>query len=381
MTRGNGQVWHRGENPSSKPRRLWSIVLAGGEGERTRAFIEGWLGYHKPKQYCTFVGTRSLLQHTMDRADALSRPEQRVVIAAARHRPFLPDQMRGREKGLLLFQPSNRGTAAGVFLGLTYILAKDPDAIVVVYPADHFIHPEGVFLDTVRQAVRVCEGIDEAVLLGVRPSAVDSDFGWIVPASGWPTCQGVWPVKRFAEKPTQAMAARARAQGGLWNTFIVASKLKTLWSLGWRHVPDIMPYFVELRDALRESQDRVCLEQIYRNLPSRDFSAHVLQRAARQLAVLEMKDVYWSDWGRPERILETLCGMGTRPSFSEHLALSAPRANNVSPLERSSQNDGSSQGRSPLLAGEAGHPEEREIPEDEGFPGTEAGGADSEARL
>ena len=56
----------------SKP--LWSIILAGGEGNRTRPFIEQWLGRHKPKQYCTFVGNRSMLQHTFDRADRLVRP-------------------------------------------------------------------------------------------------------------------------------------------------------------------------------------------------------------------------------------------------------------------------------------------------------------------
>ena len=51
---------------------LWSIILAGGEGERTRPFIEQWLGGHKPKQYCTFVGKRSMLQHTLDGQTAWS---------------------------------------------------------------------------------------------------------------------------------------------------------------------------------------------------------------------------------------------------------------------------------------------------------------------
>ena len=48
---------------------LWSIILAGGDGERTRPFIQEWLGVAVPKQYCTFVGTRSMLQHTWDRAN------------------------------------------------------------------------------------------------------------------------------------------------------------------------------------------------------------------------------------------------------------------------------------------------------------------------
>lgn len=57
-------------------RTLWSVRLVGGEGERTRPFMEQWLGCHLPKQYCSFVGTRSMFQHTWDRADQLNDPER-----------------------------------------------------------------------------------------------------------------------------------------------------------------------------------------------------------------------------------------------------------------------------------------------------------------
>ena len=49
---------------------VWSIVLAGGDGVRTKEFIRRWLGYEKPKQYCTFVGSRSMFQHTLDQFQA-----------------------------------------------------------------------------------------------------------------------------------------------------------------------------------------------------------------------------------------------------------------------------------------------------------------------
>ena len=57
--------------------RTWSIVLGGGDGGRMTDFIQRWLGYPRPKQYCTFVGDRSLFQHTLDRASALCRQEHR----------------------------------------------------------------------------------------------------------------------------------------------------------------------------------------------------------------------------------------------------------------------------------------------------------------
>ena len=43
--------------------------------------IHRWLGGHRPKQYCTFVGARSMFQHTLDRADMLISPAHRVTVA------------------------------------------------------------------------------------------------------------------------------------------------------------------------------------------------------------------------------------------------------------------------------------------------------------
>src|SRR5690242_12015298 len=130
---------------------VWSVVLAGGEGERMRPFIESWLGHHRPKQYCAFVGRRSLLQHTVDRADAIAAPARRITVAAEAHRGVATEQLASRG-GRLLFQPANRGTAAGVFLPLAMVREADPQATVVIYPADHFVFPETRFTAAVRQA-------------------------------------------------------------------------------------------------------------------------------------------------------------------------------------------------------------------------------------
>lgn len=104
--------------------RVWSL-LAGGEGERLRPFINRWLGEHKPKQYCTFVGTRSLFQHTVDRADTISCALRRIIVAATSHRHCLREQLAGKES-TVVFRPANRGIAAGNFVPLALMLRNDP---------------------------------------------------------------------------------------------------------------------------------------------------------------------------------------------------------------------------------------------------------------
>ena len=103
----------------SQNENVWSIVLAAGDGERLKPFVRQWLGYEKPKQYCAFVGTRSMLQHTLDRADEISAPRHKVTIVALDHRRRgWPEQLK-RKAGRLVVQPSNQGTATAVFFGLS----------------------------------------------------------------------------------------------------------------------------------------------------------------------------------------------------------------------------------------------------------------------
>lgn len=299
---------------------LWSIVLAGGDGARAKEFIRRWLGYEKPKQYCTFVGSRSMFQHTLDRAARLTPWERVVVVAAQHHQHEVWDQLDDRPASMVLFQPKNVDTAAGIFLPLTYILARDPLATVVMYPSDHFISPESSFLMAVDQAVRGSNGLGgRPVLLAARPDSLDLEYGWIQPGRllDQTGTADIRAVESFIEKPDEATARQARTTGSLWNTMVLAAKGKQLWSLGWKCFPDMMSRFERLKGAIDTAEQLRVIEEIYEDLPKRNFSSHLLQCVPDRLAVMEMKDVLWSDWGNPERILSGLENIGRRPAMAE----------------------------------------------------------------
>ena len=221
---------------------LWSIVLAGGEGTRLAPMIKEWLGEERPKQYCTFTGTRSMLQHTVDRADLLAPPTQRVTVVGAGQEETAHSQLDGRG-GFLVVQPANCNTAPGVFLPLSYVRAADPDATVVIYPSDHFVHPEAQLVQAVRHAVGAIDLLeDRLILLGIQPDGFELDYGYMQVDRyvGGYGAHSLWHVGRFVEKPEQQLAKTFAEGQVLWNTMIVVAKVQTLWKLGTKVLPSMM---------------------------------------------------------------------------------------------------------------------------------------------
>jgi mannose-1-phosphate guanylyltransferase len=298
--------------------RIWSIILAGGNGERISADISQWMGRSIPKQYCAFVGTRSMLQHTVSRADALGSRERQLTVIARAHRQDAESQLPDRSPKNLILQPKNCDTLAGIFLPLTYVHVHNPEAIVVIHPSDHFIYPEETFVDMIGGAVQAVEDLpDKLILVGVPADNIDQDYGWILPGSElWQSgsCL-VQTVQLFVEKPSRSDAAQIKASGGLWNTMIIAAKASALWKLGWERFPEMMHSFNQLRDAIDTYYEDFVLEQIYESMPKRNFSSDLLARATDRIAVMAMQGVLWSDWGRMERIVETLRRVGKIPNF------------------------------------------------------------------
>jgi mannose-1-phosphate guanylyltransferase len=301
---------------ASQNERLWSLVLAGGEGERLRPLVERSLGRHKPKQYCTFVGTRSMFQHTLDRSDLIISPDRRVTVIARDHLVEARSQFGFRAQGKLIPQPADRDTAAGIFLGVAIIRAHDPDATVVIFPSDHFVHPEERFVEITHRMARLAQRMKQWVfLLGALPACPDPEYGWIEPGAHLGLFDGcrVRLTRAFWEKPGLPRCKTAMQSGALWNTMVTAAKVETLWTLGLHCFPDAMRLFEHYSESIGSEREAQVLKDIYEVMPKRNFSSHLLQQCPRHILVMELRDVLWSDWGNPERIAATLRLFGHEP--------------------------------------------------------------------
>jgi mannose-1-phosphate guanylyltransferase len=287
---------------------LWSIILAGGEGSRLRPLVQRIHPDGRPKQFAVLVGSRSLLRQTLDRSALIVPPERTIVVATRSHASFFAGDSWGEHPPRVLVQPSDRGTAAGVLLPAHRIERMDPGATVLVFPSDHYVgddmafmaHAERMAAATQRQPFRI-------LLAGAQPDAPDTGYGWIEP--GAPIEKSAsWElrsIRGFVEKPSADRALSLLARGGLWNTFVMAAGVRTLVAAGRSTLPRLHERLARI--GSREGADEaVGIENAYRLAPTANFSQSVLAAIPEALAVSQMPDVGWSDWGTPDRVLATL---------------------------------------------------------------------------
>jgi mannose-1-phosphate guanylyltransferase len=193
-------------------------------------------------------------------------------------------------------------------LPLAHVLRVDPDAMVAIFPADHFIVEEARFAAYVRAAGRVVRsGVGEIVILGVPATRPDGDYGWIEIDRdvGSPDADLV-RVARFWEKPSESTAQWLHAGKHLLSTMVTVARAAALWDLLREAEPALRQPFDRIKQALGEQNENVEITRVYSRMPSISLSSGGFERMPSRLHALVMRDVHWSDWGREDRINETL---------------------------------------------------------------------------
>jgi mannose-1-phosphate guanylyltransferase len=283
------------------PRRdLWTIVLAGGDGVRLRQLTRALHGEALPKQFALIHGGRSLLQASVTRALRWSSPQHIVVVVAEEREALARAQLAGMGPVDVVAQPANRGTGPGLLLPLARVMAREPDSRVVILPSDHYVRDEAPFEHSIRLAATASG--DQVTLVGAVPDHAETQYGWIVTGQNIGRSR---TVSEFCEKPAAAQAERLLRSGALWNTFIMAGSAQRFWALGSAHMPAAMASFDMYRAAVGGSGEARALGAIYREMPASDFSRDVLQKA-NALRAVPLEECGWSDWGTPERVLDSL---------------------------------------------------------------------------
>jgi mannose-1-phosphate guanylyltransferase len=282
----------------------WALILAAGDGRRLSALTVDAAGRAVPKQYCSLDGAATLLQTTIARAQLIAGPERTSVIVAEEHRRWWWQTLQSLPIENVVVQPRNCGTANGVLLQLLHVAQQDPQAQVVLLPADHLVADEQVLAAAVRRALAHVRAVrSQAVLLGITPCGPDPELGYIVP--GLPDGRGAHAVSAFVEKPARAEAERLVGRGALLNAFIIVARADTLVGLYAQALPAVLESMQRALDC--HGDRRRALADLYQRLPELDFSRQVLQVVGKQaLRVIAVPECGWSDLGTPASLARVL---------------------------------------------------------------------------
>ncbi len=253
----------------------YCLILAGGVGSRL------WPMSRKsyPKQFIDIFGTgRSLLQETYERFARFIEPENIYISTHADYLPYVYEQLPQVDDVHILEEPLHRGTLASVAWGTVVIKKADPQANIVVSPADQLILNEPRFQEDVRQALHFVSEGERLTVMGIRPSRPETGYGYIQMGDESPV-ENCTRVKTFTEKPELPYAEAFMRDGGfLWNTgillFNVDAMLHTLYML-------VPAYQLEIPKMMAdaESADPKFLPEFFNVLPMLSVDLGIMEKS------------------------------------------------------------------------------------------------------
>ena len=272
------------------PTRIIPVIMCGGAGSRLWPVSRDTM----PKQFISLFGKES----TFQRAMALLADEKvfapAIVITNAEYRFTVQEQLLAiGASAQIVLEPTRRDSAAAVAVATELALARDPDAIVGVFAADHVVQDGSQFIETCRQAAATAAQ-GRIVTIGIAPTHPASGYGYI--RLGDDIGDGAREVVAFVEKPDEARAAQYLLDGYLWNSgnfiFDAATMRNELEALE----PEVLHPVVEAVGRAKTDLDFVLLDLAAFGQAKKISIDYAVMERTKKAAVVSGK-FGWSDVG------------------------------------------------------------------------------------
>lgn len=276
----------------AKPRTM-AVIMAGGNGERFwPASTPG-----RPKQFMDLTGTGTLIQQTVERVARVVPLPDIYVVTGEEHVDLAREQLPQLPPVNFIGEPAGRDTAPCIGLAAVWLERVDPNALMLVVPADHYIPDTERFAAAATAALEHAARTRGLITLGMRPDRPETGYGYIEPGeqvAGGP--HSLFRVSRFVEKPDRTRAEAYLADGRyLWNSGIFAWPVSTIRSEIARYLPDLHAGLEQLAAAGDHRAMAERLPELFPRLPRTSIDYGVLERSDRVLVL--PGDFRWDDLG------------------------------------------------------------------------------------
>ncbi len=288
--------------------KCYCVIIAGGKGTRFWPLSRS----QKPKQLLRILGPTTLIGQTADRVRSLGGPAHMLVVTVSEQIAALRRELHALPRSNFIAEPVGRNTAPCIGLAALEVMARDPAAVMIVLPADHWVADAGTFCRTLRAAVALATRRDQLITIGIRPVYPETGYGYIVKGQplGARSGKTTYQVERFKEKPSLGIAKQLIRQGALWNSGIFVWKASALLEALNRYQPAIA---LALKEISRAAQGKplaqagrrlhAAITRAYKKMPNISIDHAVLEKAGSEGRVLTVEGRFgWSDVGSWEAV-------------------------------------------------------------------------------
>ncbi|MFB1021596.1 MAG: mannose-1-phosphate guanylyltransferase [Vicingaceae bacterium] len=268
----------------------YCVIMAGGIGSRFWPMSRTAF----PKQFIDILGTgQTLIQQTFDRLLKLVPKENIYIVTNDLYKNLVLEQLDVVEDQVLC-EPSRRNTAPCIAYANYKIASKNPNANIIVAPADHLILKEDKFLEVMTTALNYTEANNALVTLGIKPSRPDTGYGYIQFEDS--VDSELKRVKTFTEKPDLMLAKQFLDSGDFsWNSGMFIWSLSSISESFEKLLPEMDTLFKEQKDAFGTEKEALAVNSIYSECKSVSIDYGIMEKA-KNVFVLSA-DIGWSDLG------------------------------------------------------------------------------------
>jgi mannose-1-phosphate guanylyltransferase len=286
----------------------YALIIAGGAGTRLWPLSRE----KRPKPLLPLVDRdRSMIQISLERLKPIFPAERILIVAGKDHMPAIQEQLPDLPAENFISEPVGRDSGPAVGLGTIHIRQRDPDAVVAVLTADHYIANEPAFREILGAAIHIAaQGM--IATLGITPTYASTGFGYIEQGA---LEQKVGPInvyalKRFVEKPDESTAEKFFASGGYsWNSGMFIWQANRIMTEFAQHAPELCEKLEELAAAIGTPGYEALLAEMWPNVPKISVDYALMEHIQDRIVVIPA-DIGWSDIGNFEALYDILSDEG-----------------------------------------------------------------------
>jgi mannose-1-phosphate guanylyltransferase len=283
--------------------QTFAVIMAGGVGTRFWPKSRG----RSPKQFLEILSQGTMIENTLERVKPLVEQNDVFVVTNRVQVELLRKLVPWIPPDHLLAEPLGRNTAACIGLAALWIERINPEALMMVSPADHIVKNPEEFVRILRLALRVAEQKDALVTIGIKPTHPETGYGYIQSAEeeidrNEFRQEGVYRVKTFAEKPNLETAERFLKSGDFfWNSGIFMWKARVILREIELHLPDLYEQLRDVAKTIGTPGYEQTLEHAYRIIRSISIDYGIMEQAGNVFVV--KGDFGWSDVGSWDEVV------------------------------------------------------------------------------